>query len=140
MPSQMATGDAPFEGRDFHVHNAALTAVRTTEQDLQLFADHMAGILADAKGPVSFYVPLGGFSSHDSTEGNLYHPELPPIFAQQCEETFPSNVDLHVVDAHINDAAFADALIAATLPFIRKLATSQAMAHGEAAAEAYPTL
>ena len=67
MPSELAKGEAPFKGREFHIHNAALTAVRTTKDDLQLFADHMAGILADAKGPVSFYVPLGGFSSHDSS-------------------------------------------------------------------------
>lgn len=127
MPSELATGSAPFEGRDFHIHNAALTAVRTTEGDLQLFANHMAGVMADARGPVSFFVPLGGFSSHDSTEGNLYHPELPPIFARQCEQAFPDNVDLHVISAHINDPAFADALIEAALPFITR--SSKAASH-----------
>jgi uncharacterized protein (UPF0261 family) len=131
MPSELAKGEAPFEGRDYHVHNAALTAVRTTKDDLQLFADHMAGILADAKGPVSFYLPLGGFSSHDSPEGKLYHPELPPIFAKQCEETLPNNVAVHVVNAHINDPAFADALIAAALPFIHSSATSAAAGLGK---------
>jgi uncharacterized protein (UPF0261 family) len=120
MPTELAKGEAPFGGRDFHIHNIVLTAVRTTEADLQLFANHMAGILKDAKGPVSFLVPLGGFSHHDSTEGKLYHPELPPIFARQCETTLPKNVKLQSVTAHINDAAFADALIAATLPFISK--------------------
>ena len=132
MPSELAKGEAPFEGREFHVHNAALTAVRTTKEDLQLFASHMAGILADAKGPVSFFVPLGGFSSHDSPEGKLYHPELPPIFAKQCEEAFPHNVKLHAVNAHINDPAFADALIAATLPFLHSSAASSVGALGAA--------
>jgi uncharacterized protein (UPF0261 family) len=126
MPSELAKGDAPFGGRDFHIHNAVLTAVRTTKNDLQLFANHMSEILVKAKGPVSFYVPLGGFSSHDSTEGHLYHPELPPIFAKQCEEVFPKTVGLHAVNAHINDPAFADALIAATLPFIRHAVVSSA--------------
>jgi uncharacterized protein (UPF0261 family) len=64
------------------------------------------------------YVPLGGFSSHDSTEGNLYRLELPPIFAKQCEAALPEKVALHPVEAHINDPAFADALIAVALPFI----------------------
>jgi uncharacterized protein (UPF0261 family) len=132
MPSELAKGDAPFGGRDFHVHNAVLTAVRTTKDDLQLLANHMAGILATAKGPVSFYVPLGGFSSHDSTEGHLYHPELPPIFAKQCEEALPKNVDLQAINAHINDPAFADALIAAALPFIRSSAVSSAANVGKA--------
>ncbi len=118
MPSELTKGEAPFKGRRFHVHNAALTAVRTTEDDLQLFTDHMATILAEAKGPVSFYVPLGGFSSHDSAEGNLHQPDLPPIFAKQCAAAFPDNVTLHAVNAHINDPIFADALVAAALPFI----------------------
>ena len=126
MPSELAKGEAPFGGRDFHVHNAALTAVRTTENDLQLLADHLGGILADAKGPVSFHIPLGGFSSHDSTEGKLYRPDLPTRFAQQCEQALPAHVDFKVIDAHINDPAFADALIAATLPFIPSFATAQA--------------
>jgi len=135
MPSALADCESPFEGRDYHIHNAALTAVRTTEEDLQLFANHMAGILAGAKGPTSFFVPLGGFSSHDSTEGKLYHPELPPIFAEQCEAAFPESVDLQVIDAHINDQAFADALIAAALPLLRRSASSAAEAGGTAVQE-----
>ncbi len=119
MPSVLAHGAAPFGGRDFHIHNAALTAVRTTSEDLQLFANHMAGILAKAKGSVSFFVPLGGFSSHDSKEGRLYHPELPPIFAKQLQDALPKNVDLKIVNNHINDPAFADALITAVMPFIQ---------------------
>jgi len=118
MPSELAKGEAPFKGRDFHIHNATLTAVRTTEADLQLFTNHMAAILADTKGPVSFYIPLGGFSSHDSAEGKLHQPDLPPIFAKQCAAAFPDKVELHAINAHINDPAFADALIAAALPFI----------------------
>jgi uncharacterized protein (UPF0261 family) len=132
MPSDLAKGDAPFEGREFHIHNPALTAVRTTKDDLQMFADHMAGIFAGAKGSVIFHVPLGGFSSHDSTEGKLYHPELPPVFAKQCEDAFPKNVELHSVNAHINDPAFADALVAAVLPFIRVSTEPKASASGKA--------
>jgi len=133
MPSELASGDAPFEGRDYHVHNAALTAVRTTEADLKLFADHMAGVLEGAKGPVSFLIPLGGFSSHDSTEGRLYHPELPPVFAEQCRGVFPDTVELRTVDAHINDPAFADALLGAVravLPAITSGPETRASAAG----------
>jgi uncharacterized protein (UPF0261 family) len=115
MPSPMAVGDSPFEGRRFHVHNMALTAVRTTEKDLERLADHMAGIAGEAKGPVRFYLPLGGFSSHDSAEGNIHEPTLPPLFAAYVQKVMPKNVDVQIVDAHINDDAFADALTAAVL-------------------------
>jgi uncharacterized protein (UPF0261 family) len=110
MPSDLAKGDQPFGGRRFHIHNAALTAVRTGQKDLQRLADHLAAILSDAPGPVRFYVPLKGFSSHDSTEGHLYDPTQPPLFADYLEKVLPPAIDLQRVDAHINDAVFADTL------------------------------
>ena len=113
MPSPMAVGDSPFGGRRFHIHNAALTAVRTTQHDLERLADHMAGLTKDAQGPVRFYLPLGGFSSHDSDEGAIHEPSLPPLFADYLTKVMPGNVEVHTIDAHINDEIFADALIEA---------------------------
>jgi|TARA_R110000787_G_scaffold142105_1_gene255655 uncharacterized protein (UPF0261 family) len=110
MPSPMAVGDDPFQGRRFHVHNAALTAVRTGQADLEKLADHVAGLVQDAPGPVRFYVPLKGFSNHDSEEGYLHDPSLPPKFATYVEAVMPANVDVRRFDAHINDAIFGDAL------------------------------
>jgi uncharacterized protein (UPF0261 family) len=122
MPSQMATGDRPFGGRRFHVHNAALTAVRTDQKDLQRLGDHLAVMLREAAGPVRFYVPLKGFSSHDSTEGHLHDPSQPPLFADYLEQVMPASVDVRRVDAHINDPPFADALANA----VRELVTARA--------------
>lgn len=113
MPTALATGDAPFDGRRYHVHNIALTAVRTTEADLDLLAEHMAGLMQHTDKPVSFFVPLKGFSNHDSTEGNLHDPSLPPIFAKKCAAVMPAHVTVTPIDAHINDMAFADAMVAA---------------------------
>ncbi len=113
MPSPMAVGDSPFGGRRFHIHNAALTAVRTTQHDLERLADHMANLVRDAGGPVRFYLPLGGFSSHDSDAGAIYEPTLPPLFADYLTKVVPGNVEVRTIDAHINDDAFADALIEA---------------------------
>jgi uncharacterized protein (UPF0261 family) len=110
MPSDLAKGDRPFQGRRFHVHNAALTAVRTDQKDLQRLGDHLAMMLREATGPVRFYVPLKGFSSHDSTEGHLHDPSQPPLFADYLETVMPATVDVRRVDAHINDALFADTL------------------------------
>jgi uncharacterized protein (UPF0261 family) len=110
MPSELAKGERPFEGRRFHIHNAALTAVRTDQKDLQRLGDHLAAMLRDASGPVRFYVPLQGFSSHDSPEGRLHDPTQPPLFADYLQEVMPRAVDVRRVDAHINDALFADTL------------------------------
>jgi uncharacterized protein (UPF0261 family) len=111
MPTPMAVGDNPFEGRRFHVHNAALTAVRTTQQDLERLADHMADLVRDAKGPVRLYLPLGGFSSHDSEVGAIHEPGLPPLFADYVGKVMPENVEVHIVDTHLNTEIFADVLV-----------------------------
>jgi uncharacterized protein (UPF0261 family) len=119
MPSQLASGERPFGGRRFHIHNAALTAVRTGQKDLERLGDHLAGMLREARGPVRFYVPLKGFSSHDSTEGHLHDPTQPPLFADYLARVLPENVELRRIDAHINDPPFADALADAVRSMLR---------------------
>jgi uncharacterized protein (UPF0261 family) len=108
-----------FPGKRYHVHNAALTAVRTGEAELQKFAEHMAGLIAQAQGPVAFFVPLKGFSSHDSTEGHLHDPSLPPVFAAQLKKVMPKAAQVIELPQHINDPGFADAVIAQVITFAR---------------------
>jgi uncharacterized protein (UPF0261 family) len=100
-----------FPGRRYHIHNASVTAVRANADDFKRLAEHMAGLIADAKGPVAFYVPLLGFSSHDSPQGHLHDPSLPPVFAEHLQKVMPEGVPVIVLPYHINDEQFADALI-----------------------------
>ncbi|MEX2525300.1 MAG: Tm-1-like ATP-binding domain-containing protein [Gammaproteobacteria bacterium] len=109
-----------FPGKRYHVHNAALTAVRTEEKELKAFAEHMAGIIAEARGPVSFYVPLKGFSNHDSPEGHLHDLSLPPVLAKHLRNNLPAGVDTHELDYHINDPEFADALVEQVLAYTQQ--------------------
>ncbi len=101
-----------FPGKRYHIHNPALTAVRTELPELKALADRLAEMFAQAKGPVSFYIPLKGFSNHDSPDGHIHDPSLPPPFADYVKSVMPANVDVQVLDAHFNDEAFADAIIA----------------------------
>ncbi len=106
-----------FPGKRYHIHNAALTAVRTEAPELEKLAQHMGGLLRDAKGPTTFFVPLKGFSHHDSPEGHLHDTSLPPVFAAAMRKAAPPNVPVVEFDAHINDAAFADAIVEQVLKF-----------------------
>ena len=101
---------AQFPNRRYHIHNSALTAVRAYPDDFREVADHMAGLIKSAKGPVSFFTPLGGLSSHDSPEGHLYEPGMASAFAERAREVMPESVNLREFDAHINDDVFADAI------------------------------
>jgi uncharacterized protein (UPF0261 family) len=106
-----------FPDKRYHIHNAALTAVRTEIPELQRLGDHLTTLIADAKGPVSLFVPLRGFSSHDSPEGYLHDRSLPPRFAAYIKAKLPRHVPFQVLDCHMNDTAFADALIRQVLAY-----------------------
>jgi uncharacterized protein (UPF0261 family) len=108
-----------FPGTTYHKHNPALTAVRTQMPQLEKLADHLASMFADANGPISFYVPLKGFSNHDSEFGHLHEPTMPPKFASYVTQVMPTNVDLHIQDAHFNDVAFADAILAKAREYLQ---------------------
>jgi uncharacterized protein (UPF0261 family) len=111
---------AQFPGKRYHVHNQALTAVRTEAGELQRLAQHMGGLIANAKGPVSFFVPLKGFSHHDSPEGHLHDPSLCPVFSQALKKALPASVPLTEFDCHINDPQFADAIVDQVLVYTRQ--------------------
>ncbi|KUR76450.1 Tm-1-like ATP-binding domain-containing protein [Novosphingobium sp. FSW06-99] len=104
---------AQFPDTRYHQHNPQLTAVRTRLPELQVLADHLSALVADARGPVEVFTPLHGFSSHDSPTGHIQDTSLPGPFAEYLKQMMPAHVPVTAVDAHFNDAAFADAIIAA---------------------------
>lgn len=108
-----------FPGKRCHPHNLAVTAVRTEAGELQALARHVGGLIkAGARGPVSFFVPLKGFSHHDSPEGHLHDPSLCPVFYEAVRQEMPHFVTVEQFDCHLNDAQFADALVQETLRLI----------------------
>ncbi len=109
----LAAAQAQFPGTRYHEHNPQLTAVRTKLDDLKRLADHMAGMVRQATGPVRIFTPLGGFSNHDSSAGHIQDTSLPGPFADYLREVVPAAAPVTAVDAHFNDEAFSDAIIAA---------------------------
>ena len=115
---------ARFPGKRYHVHNMALTAVRAEAPELRRLAEHMAGLIREAKGPVAFFVPLKGFSAHDSEQGHLHEPSLPPVFASYLKELLPSSVPVVEIPHHINDEQFARAITMQVLAYTEANAAS----------------
>jgi uncharacterized protein (UPF0261 family) len=108
-----------FPGRRYHVHNPELTAVRAGADEFRRIAEHMAGLIRKAIGPVAFFVPLLGFSAHDSEQGHLHDLSLPPVFAERLNEVMPQGVPVTVLPCHINDAPFAAAIVEQAIAFLR---------------------
>jgi uncharacterized protein (UPF0261 family) len=108
---------ARYPGRRYHVHNAALTAVRAGAEEFRRVAEHMAGLIKEAKGPVAFFVPLLGFSDHDSEQGHLHDLSLPPVFAEHLKKAMPPGVPVVEVPCHINDESFSNRIIEQVVAF-----------------------
>jgi uncharacterized protein (UPF0261 family) len=109
-----------FPGRRYHVHNPELTAVRAGAEEFRRVAEHVAGLIREAKGPVSFFVPLLGFSAHDSEQGELYDLSLPPVFVEHLKKVLPDGVPLTVIPCHINDGKFAAAIAEQTIRYLEQ--------------------
>jgi uncharacterized protein (UPF0261 family) len=108
---------ARYPGRRYHIHNAALTAVRAEAEEFRRLAEHAAELIKLAKGPVAFFVPLLGFSAHDSEQGHLHDPSLPPVFAEHLKKVMPEGVPITELPYHINDEPFADRIIEQVIAF-----------------------
>jgi uncharacterized protein (UPF0261 family) len=110
---------AQFPGRRYHVHNPELTAVRAEAEEFKRIAEHMAGLIRKAKGPVAFFVPLGGFSAHDSEQGELHDLSLPPVFVEHLKKVLPDGVPVTVLPYHINDEEFAARIAEQTIQYLK---------------------
>jgi uncharacterized protein (UPF0261 family) len=96
-----------FPGRRYHIHNPELTAVRANADDFRNVAEHLAALIKTAKGPVACFVPLLGFSAHDSEQGHLHDPSLPPVFEEHLQKVISPGVPVVGLPYHINDEEFA---------------------------------
>ena len=102
-----------FPNRAWHSHNAAITTVRTSRDELRTLARAFARLCNAAKGPLNVFIPMGGFSAFDRIDGPLYDPEGPGLFAEVVQQTLHDPSGLRLLPCHINDPEFSEALIQA---------------------------
>jgi uncharacterized protein (UPF0261 family) len=100
-----------FPNRAWHSHNAAITTVRTSREELRTLSGIFAGLCNEARGPLKVLVPMKGFSAFDSMDGPLYDPEGPGLFAEVLQQAIHDPSGLCLLPCHINDPEFSDALI-----------------------------
>ena len=101
-----------FPGKRYHVHNAQLTAVRTGPEEMEEVAKYFGKAFSDIRPPTAFFIPLKGFSQHDSEQGHLHDLRMPPIFETLMRRHCPADTPITALPCHINDPAFAAAITA----------------------------
>jgi uncharacterized protein (UPF0261 family) len=100
-----------FPGRVYHIHNAAITAVRAERTELEAVAQILAQRCNAAKGPFSILVPLGGFSVFDHQGDPFHDPEGPEVFGKALKKYLQLGGSIHLLPYHINDPEFAEAIL-----------------------------
>jgi uncharacterized protein (UPF0261 family) len=99
-----------FEDRNLYVHNPSVTLMRTTPEECAELGRIIAGKLAEARGPVTLFVPLKGVSAIDIEGAPFYDPAADEALYAALRESLSPNVELRELDHNINDAAFALAM------------------------------
>jgi uncharacterized protein (UPF0261 family) len=100
-----------FPGRIYHIHNAAITAVRTERIELEAVAQVLAQRCNAARGPFSILVPLRGFSVFDHQGDPFHDPEGPEVFGMALKKHLQPGSSLRLLPYHINDPEFAGTVI-----------------------------
>ncbi|MCA2012697.1 Tm-1-like ATP-binding domain-containing protein [Cereibacter sphaeroides] len=100
-----------LKDRPAHAHNRLLTSVVMTPPERAEMARILCAKLAEAKGPVTFLLPLKGGNEWDREGGPLSDPEGLEAFIAGMRQHCPANVTLIEMDAHINDPDFSEAAL-----------------------------
>ncbi len=102
-----------YADRQFHVHNAQITLMRTTPSENKRAAEFIAGKINRALGPVRVLVPEGGVSQLDAAGA----PFWDPIADRELFDTFDAKFlatashQLLRLPHHINEDAFTRAVV-----------------------------
>jgi uncharacterized protein (UPF0261 family) len=99
-----------FPGRLYHVHNAVITTLSTSDEEMAFLGKYVAELCNNAKGDYRLLIPEKGFSAFDSEGGPLWNPKGRKVFIDYLTRNI-SGSRLQTFDCHINDPDFASAVI-----------------------------
>jgi uncharacterized protein (UPF0261 family) len=106
------TVPAKFADRQFHVHNAQVTLMRTTASELRSIGEWVAAKLTAATSPVVLLIPERGVSALDAPGQAFYAPEADKVLFETLEEELANHrwVQVRRIAAHINDPEMSAAI------------------------------
>lgn len=103
---------AKFGNRVYHKHNAHITYVGTTLDEISDIARRLAGLCSKGSGPIAVLVPEKGFSDLCKAGGPLENIGGPPAFADAFLGALKRKRPVHfgMLAYHINDSMFIKAI------------------------------
>ncbi|MDB5392075.1 MAG: hypothetical protein JWM11_7721 [Planctomycetaceae bacterium] len=107
-----------FSDRQFHVHNATVTLMRTTPDENRLLGHEIARKARTAIGPTAILLPLRGLSAIDQAGRPFDDPTAREALYSAIRNS-AGDIEVLELDAHINDASFAAAAANKLLALLR---------------------
>lgn len=98
-----------FRDRRLHQHNANVTLMRTTPEELDRIGQQLAEKACAAAGPTRVLLPLQGISAIDAPGQPFHWPEADTALFQSIRNWIYPPQMLEELDCHINDTTFAEA-------------------------------
>ena len=97
-----------YRHRQLITHTPASTLLRVNADEARRVGDWIGGKLVHARGPISVFLPMGGFSSYDRPGSAFHDPKASDAFASGLKKVVASRPEIDVVelDLHINDPRF----------------------------------
>jgi uncharacterized protein (UPF0261 family) len=95
------------QDRPHMVHNAQMTTVLPSLEEMRRSALEMVERLNRALGPTVVVIPLQGFSDPNQKGRELWGPEGNRVMIETLEEGLRVDVPVVRIDAHLNDPEFA---------------------------------
>lgn len=110
------------KGRRFHAHNANVTLMRSTADELVAAGRCIAQRLNAAPGPVRLLLPLGGLSMLDAPGQPFHDPEADGALFEALRREFSASATHRLLELpwHINDPAFAEVAAAQVRDVLRR--------------------
>jgi uncharacterized protein (UPF0261 family) len=102
-----------YRNRLLHSHNANVTLMRTSAEEMRQIGTWIARKLNASPGPVRWLLPLGGVSAIDAP-GQVFHdPQADRALFAAVEAAFTTSAAHRLIrlPLHINDPAFAQAVV-----------------------------
>ncbi len=110
----MASVPERYRGRTLHVHNPAVTLMRTTPEENARVGRWIGERLNRMDGPVRFFLPEGGVSALDAPGRPFSDPNADEELFRALEATVRQTATRRLIrmPAHINDPHFAAEIVA----------------------------
>jgi uncharacterized protein (UPF0261 family) len=113
------TVPAKYKGRLFYQWNPNVTLMRTTIEENARMGQIFAEKLNAAKGPVTVFIPMGGFSEVDYPGQPFWWPEADQAFVDALKKHLRPDIPVEISDKDVNHPEFSRRTAEKLLEFLK---------------------